>query len=272
MDAALTYQLALKSVIYFFMDSFDLVLGRRNESTPPRRIRSDVGDGDFKAIGNEYLKIFIDICNLKPNEKVLDVGCGIGRIAVPLTRFLNKDGRYDGFDIVRSSIDWCRTNISPKYPNFRFRFADIFNKRYNPNGRLHAEKYKFPYEDESFDLVFLTSVFTHMLPQSVENYLSEISRVLRKDGRCLITYFLMNAESSKLIQENQSSINLKYSFGKYCTTDENISESLVCFNEQFIRKLYERCQLVIKEPVLYGSWCRRRNFLRYQDIIIASTI
>jgi len=86
------------------------------------------------------------------------------------------------------AIDWCRRKISSKYPNFHFQFADIFNGVYNPKGKIKPVEYKFPYENESFDFVFVKSVFTHMLPQDMEHYFSEIARVLRKDGRCLITF------------------------------------------------------------------------------------
>lgn len=80
-------------------------------------------------------------------------------------------------------------NITPKYPNFNFQLADIYNKMYNPQGKYKASDYKFPYANETFDFVFLTSVFTHLLPQDMERYLSEIARVLKKNGRCFITFF-----------------------------------------------------------------------------------
>ncbi len=45
--------------------------------------------------------------------------------------------------------------------------------------------------------MFLTSVFTHMLPPEVRHYLSEIHRVLRPQGRCLMTFFLLNEDSGR---------------------------------------------------------------------------
>ena len=83
---------------------------------------------------------------LKPDERVLDAGCGIGRIAVPLTEYLDESGGYEGFDIAPEGIAWCRENITPRYPNFRFQVADIYNKSYNPEGSQKADEYEFPYE------------------------------------------------------------------------------------------------------------------------------
>ncbi|MCT4572638.1 class I SAM-dependent methyltransferase, partial [Bacillus thuringiensis] len=57
---------------------------------PPPELVQYVG-GDFKKVGKEFLKHFIQIGALKPNEKVLDVGCGVGRMAVPLLNYLNDD-------------------------------------------------------------------------------------------------------------------------------------------------------------------------------------
>lgn len=50
-------------------------------------------------------------------------------------------------------------------------------------------------ERSSFDFVFLTSVFTHLLPEDMNNYFSEVVRVLTHARRCLITYFLLTFES-----------------------------------------------------------------------------
>ncbi|PFK01104.1 SAM-dependent methyltransferase, partial [Bacillus cereus] len=50
---------------------------------PPPELDQYVG-GDFEKVGKEFLNHFIQIGALKSNEKVLDVGCGVGRMAVPL--------------------------------------------------------------------------------------------------------------------------------------------------------------------------------------------
>ena len=50
-----------------------------------------VGDGDYRAIGLEYLGHYVTIGGLKPTDRVLDIGCGIGRMAVPLTQYLDPE-------------------------------------------------------------------------------------------------------------------------------------------------------------------------------------
>ncbi|WP_303921095.1 class I SAM-dependent methyltransferase [Draconibacterium sediminis] len=258
---------------YSLIDIYESLFGLRDELTPPRSI-SLVGDGDFKKKGEEFLQYFIEIGGLKKTDRILDVGCGKGRMAVPITNYLSKEGSYEGIDIVADGVNWCTKKITGKYPNFRFQLADVYNKEYNPKGKHQSSAYKFPFEDKSFDFIFLTSVFTHMLPDDMENYLSEISRVLKKNGRCLITYFLLNKESLSLINKKQSRLdfNFKYNYGNYRVENDNTPEIAISFDEKFVRDLYEKHSLQIVEPIHFGSWCERENFLSYQDIIVASKI
>ncbi len=65
---------------------------------------------------------------------------------------------------------------------FRFHCADLANSAYNPAGQTRSRDYKFSFPGNSYDFVFLTSVFTHMLKLDVKNYLAEISRVMSRRG------------------------------------------------------------------------------------------
>lgn len=240
--------------------------------TPPKDMVISIGGGNFKEVGEEFFRYFVEFGDLKPDEKVLDVGCGVGRMAVPLINHFTGEGCYEGFDIMPNCIDWCKENISSRNPKFHFRLANIYNKQYNPGGKYKALEYSFPYGDHAFDFTFLTSVFTHMLPQDMEKYLSEIARVLKPGGRCLITYFLLNNESLQLIGSNKSSLDFKHDLNGCLTINKDIPESAIAYNEEFIREIYDRHGLEIVRPILYGSWCGRENYLSYQDIIIANRI
>src|SRR5260221_8386674 len=109
----------LRKTYYFLIDSFESMFGLRDELTPPRSLIF-VGDGDFKKTGEEFLKHFIRIGGLKKNDCVLDVGCGIGRMAIPLTGDLSSEGSYEGFDIFAKGINWCTKRINSKFSNFKF--------------------------------------------------------------------------------------------------------------------------------------------------------
>jgi ubiquinone/menaquinone biosynthesis C-methylase UbiE len=225
--------------------------------------------GNFEEAGEEFKKYFIELGGLRQDERILEVGCGIGRMAVPLTSYVSREGEYWGFDIVKVGIEWCREKISSRFGNFHFQYVDVRNKNYNPLGAKHARDFRFPFEDQYFDFVLVTSVFTHMLPSDVENYLSEISRVLRVDGRCLITFFLLNAESEDLIRAGRSTWDFRHRIDGCLTVDEINPEAAIAYNEGLVRKLLANCGLRIIAPIHYGSWCQRDAFLSYQDIVVA---
>lgn len=60
--------------------------------------------------------------------------------------------------------------------------------------------------------------------------------------------------------------------GNYRSTNTDVPEDAVCYDEPFVLGLYEKCGLKIKEPVHYGSWCGRKDFLSYQNVIIATKV
>jgi SAM-dependent methyltransferase len=268
-----------RPVVWTAEDIVDSLSGRRDVLTPPRKLRCMVGPfGDARlytanaeVILQQYFK---DLCGLEPNEDVLDLGCGCGGLAAPLTKYLAASSTYEGFDIGASLIEWCRKNITPKYPNFHFLLADVFNRAYNRHGKYRASEYKFPYSGESFDFAFANSLFTHMLPEDMENYLSETARVLKSGGRCLITFFLLNEESLESIKAGRGFLDFKYDFGKYRTINPNIPEDAICYDEAFVLGLYAKHGLAIKKPIHYGSWSwwASAHFLPpfpAQDVIVA---
>lgn len=256
------------TVRYRLLDAMDTLLGRHDDLTPPHKLIF-VGRGNYRKIGQEFFQYFKDLGGLQPHYRVLDIGSGIGRMAVPMIGYLSDRGSYEGFDVVPLGVEWCTEHITRRDSHFQFRVADVRNKEYNPGGRVTAAEYRFPYPDESFDFAFLTSVFTHMLPDEVENYLREIQRVLKPGGRSLITWFLLNPESEALIREGASSLDFVHALGECLTTNPETPEEAICYRQSHVIELYERAGLEIEPPIRYGSWCGRKRYLSYQDLCVA---
>ncbi len=118
----------------------------------------------------------------------------------------------------------------------------------------------------------LTSVFTHMLPAAVQHYLHEVSRVLRTDGRCVITYFLLDDHSSALQDSGKGEISFSNNHGTYRVENDAQPERAVAYDLRFIQDLYRRNDLRIAEPIRWGSWSGRRPFLSVQDVVVAEKV
>lgn len=228
-----------------------------------------IGGGDFDLIGRQFVEYLRDNCDIRDGASVLDVGCGLGRIAVPLAQHLGSDGTYRGMDISGEAIAWCRKTITPMFPNFVFQASDIYNAAYNPTGRMSAARFTFPYSDGAFTCVFATSVFTHMQTAELKGYLQQIARVLRPTGKCLLTFFLLNEESTRLIREGKSQFPFAHELRGCWTTDKAVPESAIAYAEPDLRRMLTDAGLDVVEPIRYGSWCGRDKYTSGQDMVIA---
>src|SRR5205085_11574589 len=81
-------------------------LTRRDRDLPPVRYRR-VGKGDFREMG-EWVARFLIEHGLRADDDVLDIGCGIGRVAIQLTKILSSSASYRGFDANAQAIRWCQ--------------------------------------------------------------------------------------------------------------------------------------------------------------------
>lgn len=97
---------------------------------------------------------------------ILDFGCGCGRVTRYWAGF---GGSVSGGDVNAKAIEWCRANL----PFARF--------------ELNGLEPPVAFEDESFDLVYALSVFTHLTDELQLAWRDELRRVLRPGGHLLVT-------------------------------------------------------------------------------------
>jgi SAM-dependent methyltransferase len=204
---------------------------------------------------------------LTPADRVLDIGSGIGNLALALIDA--HQGTYDGVEINPEAAAWCRRAITPRNPRFRFHHADVAGGAYNPSGRLTASQYRFPFPDASFDFVFLGSVFTHMLPPAVAHYLAEIGRLLAPGGTCAASFFLLDDDRRGEVEAGRGFMAFPASIESARLHDRARPEAAVAIEETFVLDAYSRAGLRI-ERIRRGDWWNGRA--DDQDVITALTV
>lgn len=238
--------------------------------TPPRHL-DNVG-GEFAWIAEAFVSYFIELGGLRPDDDVLDIGCGVGRMARGLVDYLGSEATYEGFDIVPASIRWCQEHITSRYPQFHFQVADVYNKYYHRRGQVPGSQYSFPWKAASFDFAFATSVFTHMLHAEVKRYLHEAARVLRPGGRLFATFFLVNNEVVRLAEQSRGDTGLfKHRTDEAWLASRDAPEAVIALPEEWVKDCYRAAGLEITD-IRYGSWPGRGEGLAGQDIIIAQVV
>jgi SAM-dependent methyltransferase len=200
------------------------------------------------------------MAGLRPDHDVLDIGCGVGRMARYLCDYLRPTARYEGFDVIEEPVKWCQGHITPLFPNFNFQFTPLFNTAYSPDHALpSASQFRFPYPDESFDFVFAHSVFTHLLPDEARNYVHETARVLRRGGLSYSTWILFGDADDEHRHPHIPQMHRDAS-GSFALLNPDVPEKAVAYDEAFV---LETCKSSGLAAVIHPAF-------RIQDAVVAT--
>ena len=124
--------------------------------------------GDYEDIG-VYEHALLRSHGLQPDQVVIDVGCGSGRLAWQLRRY--PELRYTGTDPVPALVDYARRKVGR--PDFRF---------------VVERENRLPAAPGSADLVVFFSVLTHLLHEESYAYLEAAREALRPGGRVIFSF------------------------------------------------------------------------------------
>ena len=162
----------------------------REDLPPPDTSLHPTGDDVGGKRGLKELRL-LEFFGMRPSSDILDVGCGIGRLAYECAFYLDDGATYTGVDIAPPVIDWLNTNYAPRLPGFRFDLLDVNSERYRPDGNVAPDEIRLPYDNNRFDVACSFEVFMHLPLEAVRNYLREIARVLRPEQVAVVTMVLI---------------------------------------------------------------------------------
>jgi len=223
---------------------------------PPYSLRCFVGGAwDFGRAGGAFVEQCWGLGLFRPQIRILDIGCGCGRVARALARerrLQEIQCSYTGMDVDRISVEWCQRHIAALDERFSFYHADCLNRSYNPHGSLAAEDYAFPHPDASFDLILLTSVMTHLLERDVYHYLSEASRMLAPGGVVYASFFLYEPIQGAIGGAPRHGIRFPLVQGNYAVNREDYPTNAVAYREAYIRRIIAEVGLEAVGPTRYG--------------------
>lgn len=180
LEATITTDGVARTFEYAVTDAWlEDVFGRpmRARRMPPEHLQirvSGAAAGAFHATGRAAARQIEDLLQragqpLRRAGDILDFGCGPGRLIAGL-RERHPAAHYVGSDIDAEAIAWAQAEL-----------PDLAHFCVNPAAP------PMPFPDESFDLVYAISVFTH-LPEDLQHaWLADLRRVLRPGGVLLTT-------------------------------------------------------------------------------------
>lgn len=119
---------------------------------------------EYDRLAQVKLQHLIDL-GLRPDSRLLDVGCGTGQLAQSCAEFLTDKGCYFGADVGAEGIEFCKTRF-PR-PNFQFAVNEATT---------------LPVRDRTFDAACYFSVFTHTYLHETTLLLAETERLLAPWG------------------------------------------------------------------------------------------
>lgn len=221
----------------------------------------------FDKIGHAFLKLLIEHARLNKKRRVLDVGCGTGRLAKRFHQFLDS-GSYEGFDVNDHFVDYCKDTYAGK--RFNFQRVDVRHDEYNPEGTLDPQTFTFPYEDRSFDLAIAIALFNHFETPWVFRYIAEMMRVLKPNGIFFGTFLILTPMSMAAI-EGRDKHPFKFDLRTPNSWHEYTERTLfnVAIPESGLRRQFMKCRLMIREPIRYGEWCGSPVAITGHDVVVA---
>lgn len=158
------------------IDNIKMTLAGSKIIMPPAKLRHLVSGNYsirwFTNTGENSLTSLTNILekqnlNLADMNSVLDFGCGCGRV-IQQVHTVNKNNLL-GCDYNPLLINWCHDKLT---------YAKFYTNNLTP---------PLTYENDSFELVYMFSVFTHLTVEQHDEWLTELHRVIKPNAYLILS-------------------------------------------------------------------------------------
>ena len=237
----------------FFPDTSDQVRHYKGMHLPVTRSNEGLSDDlDYVNSALEQIDSLSQYCELTPHTRILDFGCGQGRLANGIILKIPNIEYYCGIDTNQESINWCKRWLYRYHKNFNFIHVPAYNERYNQSAESHPA---LPVKPDSFDIAFLNSVFSHMLVPDITFYLSQLHNSLCNGGVIYLTAFIEedvpNVEENPPGYLNKTSTGalhrVRYDKAFFLNLVEKAGFRIIDFQYQIIKRT-QQSVVVAKKP------------------------
>jgi SAM-dependent methyltransferase len=212
-------------------------------------------------------------CQLNPRSRVLDLGCGTGRIALGLARLLGPGARYVGLDVWAEGIAWCRENISSQHPNFEFHVVSAADNHYFPGRDAAAGVDGFSMarlQESSMDAAFALSLFTHLEEADLLGYLRETRRVLTPGGLFHATFFVIDDDFRAYVERTGKHARVlqnEAGEGAWYAYRDAPHQFFAGFSRELLLRHFGNSGFEVVEEQS-GCWKEAAGARRYQDLFL----
>lgn len=213
---------------------------------------------EFDTQGYILFNLCDKLLNFNDNDRILDFGCGTGRL---LKQFKKTNLNYQGFEINSNYAD-----IAEQFGCVKT--IDINHPEYNKNGSIKLEDGFSEYNKGEFNKIVSLAVLNHQSYTEAAIIIKELLRVTSKNGIILITLFLINNFTTKILENDHCRFRfIKSSIDTFSTNlDRPYLNS--AFYENMIRKHIIQNGGQIIEPIYYGQWRGLYSGLTGHDVIL----